>query len=520
MSFQFRFAFTMANYDPSSTTHTSTTENSATDQVNIGDLVVVAIPYRTSGTDATMSFSDNLGNTYHELDTPRFFSTSNGNVGAKFYWSKITNPGGCTLTAVPSIPVSSFGILACCYSGFVSSPQGPAAGFVKVNCADGTDLTKSNPITPNVLPLMQIGFWFATTGPSSGSRWVAGTGFNDRLTGQKVGNSADLVKFIDGRVTSFSDSVAKLTGSGGTTGNEGLFTTFSFIENNTEPLITGVSSTSPQYLSTLTVTGQNFSATQGSSTIDIEGVAQNVTAWANGSFSITVDRGWLLSGVPVMLNAHINGVTTSIRLNSIEPKAGWSYINLGTLAASGRLHGLNADIIPALQIAYTGGKVFRDGTYAVDPTVSDRVLAEAGDPVFGWGALGTEVVNSTVSTGHGSISAGATAVGSGVFQTATPGSSTLAGTSSVSATGNAIVSAQSVIAGASISISAGRSTASGLASAAGSSTAPGIGIDITQRLDLDLPFTQSTYNVDDTGFISIDASVDEILIDAEVTYAG
>lgn len=74
------------------------------------------------------------------------------------------------------------------------------------------------------------------------------------------------------------------------------------------PTITGISSASGLYGSSLTITGQNFGATQGSSRVVIRGTSQTVVSWSDTSITITL--------ADATRTGHLSVVVDNVQSNS------------------------------------------------------------------------------------------------------------------------------------------------------------------------------------------------------------
>lgn len=166
----------------------------------------------------------------------------------------------------------------------------------------------------------------------------------------------------------------------------------------TLPTITGVSTATPQYQGSLTITGVNFGASVGTATLG--GKTQTVTFWGDTSITVTVDRGTNKYGVALNLQ-----ITTAASVNSntftgitgLIPQTGYSYVNLGTInaTASHRLTATTAqDLASGYQVAWDTNSgqttVLTDATFVT--YVSTGFNAEACNS-FGWGSLGLQRIN-------------------------------------------------------------------------------------------------------------------------------
>lgn len=170
------------------------------------------------------------------------------------------------------------------------------------------------------------------------------------------------------------------------------------------PDVTGVSDATPARSSSLTVSGTNFGATQGASTITLGGVTQTVTSWGDTSIVETVSRGTNKYGVTLNVVVTTAGGSDSFAITGLEPQTGWSYVNVGTpnTTAANRLT-TSPDASSGDQLAWgnivgTGSvTVFDDLTFVADAGVVsfDFELWTSGD---GWGATATQIVTATTVT--------------------------------------------------------------------------------------------------------------------------
>lgn len=173
------------------------------------------------------------------------------------------------------------------------------------------------------------------------------------------------------------------------------------------PTITSVSTLTPAYQGSLTITGTVFGSTQGTGTVMLGGTAQVVTSWSATSIVITVDRGANKYGTAVnVVVTNNNGDTSNTYgLTSVQPQSGWSYVDLGTVdtTASERLTSVG-DLVSGDEVTYdnvSGGvTVFSNGTFVADATVSS-FNAQAWSSSVGWGINGLQTLNGSGGGGGG-----------------------------------------------------------------------------------------------------------------------
>jgi hypothetical protein len=452
MSFTPRFGFTTAQWDPSSTTHTTRSENSGSNSVAVGDVVIVAVPYRLVGNTA-IALSDNLGNTWTEITAASFISTSDSSAATRFYYSIITVAGTCTITATATTAASFFGIFAYCYSGLdTTSPFHVAATFKRITSADGSDAgAPSNSVTITSAPVLQLGYLLATSGPSNGARWGQGTGFTNRLTGQKSNGLADFVKFEDARVTSTGSITATFIGTS-TSGNTAIVCNLTFLEASS-----GTGSG--------TIAGAASSSVTGGATIS---TAPSIA----GSATVAVGGESIASSNPTIAG-------TSTATAEFIPFGG----GLSTIAAFATVDGTAASTV--------SGESTLAGTAAVDGTAVstlDGVSTLAGAATVdgtgvrlatGYGTIsGAASVDGTgssavITSGYGTINGAATVDGTGTTQTLRPGNSNIDGVASVSGAGQTSIGAVGALAGTSSISAAGKTTVGGIGNINGIAQANG-----------------------------------------------
>jgi hypothetical protein len=173
--------------------------------------------------------------------------------------------------------------------------------------------------------------------------------------------------------------------------------------STTAPTITGVSTKTPRHLGSLTLTGVNFGATQGTGSVALGGTVCAVTSWSDTSITVTVARGTNGYGTAVSLVVTVNGgatSNTSALVTGILPQAGWAYVTLATpYATTANRLTASADLAAANQVAYDtkGGSVGvqANGTfYWTPPTTTTNV--EAWTAADGWGATALETLGAIV----------------------------------------------------------------------------------------------------------------------------
>lgn len=165
------------------------------------------------------------------------------------------------------------------------------------------------------------------------------------------------------------------------------------------PTITSVTTNAPANGQTaFTITGTNL-AGSGTSTVTLGGVSQAVTSQSSTALQITISRGTNPYGVglDLVVTASNLGVSnTYTGITGLTPQAGWSYVNLASLAATGSRITATPDLAAVDQLAWdtVGGLVTiaADGTFSVDSSVSSFNV-EAWTSGSGWGTQGLQTMN-------------------------------------------------------------------------------------------------------------------------------
>ncbi len=177
----------------------------------------------------------------------------------------------------------------------------------------------------------------------------------------------------------------------------------------TLPRILSASNMAPQRGTSLTLSMEDAGASQG--TVTLGGVAQTITAWAAGSITLTVVRGTNRFGVALdlVVTRADAAVSQPLTLNSIQPQAGWTYINASTpnTTAANRLTAV-ADVVSGDQ--WAKGNVIGTGIVTINP--DSTFTADAGVTAFdvelwsagnGWGSVATQTITTpdlTPPTGY------------------------------------------------------------------------------------------------------------------------
>ncbi|HLJ29310.1 MAG TPA: IPT/TIG domain-containing protein [Candidatus Angelobacter sp.] len=183
-------------------------------------------------------------------------------------------------------------------------PAGSASVLVTINGASSN--SGSFTVTPGVTSLSP------TFGAIGASVTITGTSFG-------ATQSASTVTFNGNAGTPTTWSNTQITvpvPSGASSGN--VVVTVSNLASNgvsfvVKPAIAGVSPSSATAGASVTITGTNFGATQGTSTVTFNGLAATVTSWSNTSIGVTVPVGAHTGNVEVDVNGFAsNDVTFTV----------------------------------------------------------------------------------------------------------------------------------------------------------------------------------------------------------------
>lgn len=174
------------------------------------------------------------------------------------------------------------------------------------------------------------------------------------------------------------------------------------------PAIVSTSSATPANGSLLTITVTGAGSARGE--VDVGGALQEVRSWTDTSITVLLARNESKYGVGVNLVARdaTGAASAPYALTSIQPQAGWSFVNLTSIAGTGVI-----DAVPGLaigdQVAYddVGGtvEVFADGTYSAENTVTSFGV-EAWTPGGGWGIVALQTFPLNVYLWDTSVQSG------------------------------------------------------------------------------------------------------------------
>jgi uncharacterized protein YjdB len=204
---------------------------------------------------------------------------------------------------------------------------GVAAGSATIKATLGTvsgstALTVTASTTPSITSLSP------TSGPEGTLVTVTGTNF-----GGTQGTSVIKFNGLVAAVTTWSNTqITVAVPRGATTGNVAV--TVGGVASNGKAFtvtgaltITTISPTSGPEGTLVTVTGTNFGATQGTSTLKFNGLVSATTTWSNTKITVAVPRGATTGNVAVLVNkVATNGITFTVTgaltITSISPTSG------------------------------------------------------------------------------------------------------------------------------------------------------------------------------------------------------
>ena len=395
MAWALKEAFPVTNWDASGGTNT-TRSAVGTVAVAVGDFITVKVPYRNAS-NTTITVADNLGNTYTERTTPKFWLTGDSGSGCMFFDCVVTVAGTPTITATAAAACSFFGVFARSYSGIdTTTPYQASVAYNRISSpTTATDACTSSNATIATPPVLVEAYGYQP-GPSNGANLSLGTSFSDGQSGRKSNNEADYVRIGSRRVTSAGSVAGTFTNA--QAGNTFVGCVLVYSEAITAPTIQG-GTANPVHLSTgNTITGVNFGASHAGNVLAIGGVTQTWTAWSATSITYTADRGTNLDDVAVNAVVTPNGVAASdpYALTGFDPPAGYKYVTLTSVnsTADYRITAI-ADLAIGNQLEWDNALVTidPDGTYVADPSVTSFNV-RVGVTTDGWGSLALQTVGS------------------------------------------------------------------------------------------------------------------------------
>lgn len=276
-----------------------------------------------------------------------------------------------------------------------------AAGSVNVTVTVGGNASNSEPFTAIAVPVL------TSLSPNSGA-----AGSSVTLTGSNFGatQGTSTVNFGTTTATVTAWSATSITATVPTlaTGSVNVTVTVGGNASNSEPftvvvapILTSLSSTSGVAGSSVTLTGSNFGATQGTSTVNFGATTATVTAWSAASITVTVPEiaaGSVNITVTVgsyASNAVAYSVTASLGIFAITP-------NVGPAGSSVTLTGSNFG-------ATQGSSTVNFGSTAATTTAWSDTSITATVPSLANGAVNVTVTVDGSTSNAVAFSVGITA---------------------------------------------------------------------------------------------------------------
>lgn len=246
--------------------------------------------------------------------------------------------------------------------------------------------------------------YIGTDQQSGGAVWTESglsSGLTERASQAASAWTCGMLSSVDAvSAGTFGPVSVTLTGTTGNTGYHAVVIAIPAASGGGGPSISSTSSATPQRGSTLTVTGSNFGASQGTQVLKVGGVTQTVTSWAAGSITLAnLDIGTNKYGVPVNVEIWDGGslVSNSFALTSLQPPAGNSFKDIVTpnTTSAYRITTSPVDVASGDQIEATLSAqvtLFDDATFSAVGTVQffqARAWSSSGG---GWGDWTNQVL--------------------------------------------------------------------------------------------------------------------------------
>ena len=298
----------------------------------------------------------------------------------------------------------------------VSVPSGASTGNVVVTvgtqASNGVSFTVTTP-APTITTLNP------TSGAVGSSVVITGTNF-----GATQGTST--VKFNGTTATATAWSATSVTATvptGATTGNvvatvNGQASNgVAFTVSTSAPMITSLNPTSGVAGAAVTITGTNFGATQGTSTVKFDGTTAAVTSWSNTSIAVTVPSGAATGNVVVTVGTQAsNGITFTVTtpaptITALNPTS-------GTVGSSVVITGTNFGTTQGTSTVKFNGTTATTTAWSVTSiTATVPTGATTGNVVVTVGTQASNGVSFTVTSGSITVSISPKRAGLTVTQT-------------------------------------------------------------------------------------------------------
>src|SRR5216684_3305282 len=408
------------NSDPTGTTHTAF---SATFGLNTtsGNAIIVGVTY--GNVDPTITVTDSRGNTYARAIKTYDIRHSQG--VAIFYAVNIAGGASHVVTVNFSSGTNYLGLGIHEYSGL------SALDAVSGNTGSGTSLS-SNSATTTANGDLAFGNGVEDSIGNSDTL-TPGSGYTKRVDLANVAGyaDADQVQATAGAISStwtlspsgrdWIADIATFKASGG---------------GPPAPSITNLNPTSGAVGAPVTITGTNFGATQGSSTVTFNGTLATPTSWSSTSIAAPVPTGATTGNVVVTVGG-VASNGSSFTVTSPAPSITNLNPTSGTVGTSVTITGTNFGTTQGSSTVTFNGTAATPTSWSATSIVAPVPAgATTGNVVVTVGGVASNGVSFTVAPSITSLTPTAGAVGTSVTITGTSFGTTQ-GTSTVTFNGTA-----------------------------------------------------------------------------------
>jgi hypothetical protein len=201
-------------------------------------------------------------------------------------------------------------------------------GVVPTGSQSGSAYVKQYTVFSNTVPFAVSALNISSASPTNGMPGtqvtISGTGFGASQGTSKVWIGSAYASVVNWTNTQIVAAVAAGAGSGTVQVYQGGYwsNAINFIVN---PNISDLSPTAGPVGSTVSITGTNFGATQGTSTVAFNGAAATISSWSTGSIVATVPAGATAGNVVINVSGIAsNGVAFTVTpyITSLSPASG------------------------------------------------------------------------------------------------------------------------------------------------------------------------------------------------------
>jgi len=392
--------------------------------------ITVAVPAGAATGDLVVSVGG--GNSNGVLFTA---TSSNPSI------SSLTPAGGVVGTGVTISGTnfgSSQGASTVAFNGTTGTPTSWSATSINVPVPTGAT-TGNVLVTVGGVASNPYGFEVGTAAPkiTSISPTSGAVATSVTINGTSFGSTqgANTVNFngVSGVPTSWTATQIKVpVPTGATTGNVVVTASgtvsngASFTVPGTGPSVTSLSPGSGPVGTSVTITGSNFNATQGASTVTFNGIAATATGWSPTSIVATVPSGATSGNVVVTVNGTANsgssftvapsitslsrtggavGATVTIAGTSFGPGQGTSTVTFNGTVAIPTSWGASSITVPVPSAATTGNVVVTVGGVAsngVQFTVIPTPTITSLNPTSGGAGASVTITGTSFGATQGS----------------------------------------------------------------------------------------------------------------------